>query len=164
MTSQKRLSNDFGRGLTQKVVLSLLNLNQKATDEVVKCDTSDFDIFKLREYTDGNELVSLLPFVLARRNVLGKTELDINKLIRFAFKIQTGYKNITYHNKTHGADLCQTINYFFVQGQLGVKAKIDEHEYLAMLTAACVHDFEHPGVNNVFLVKMQNPIAIRHND
>ena len=106
----------------------------------------------------------MLAFLLARRNVLAKVELDINKLIKFASKIQTGYKNITYHNKTHGADLCQTINYFFIHGQLGVKAKIDEHEYLALLTAACVHDFEHPGVNNVYLVKMQNPIAIRHND
>jgi len=27
-----------------------------------------------------------------------------------------------------------------------------------------VHDFEHPGVNNVFLTKIQDPIAIRHND
>ena len=33
-----------------------------------------------------------------------------------------------------------------------------------MLTAAAVHDFEHPGVNNVFLTKIQDPIAIRHND
>mgnify|MGYP002633581687 CR=1 FL=1 len=37
-------------------------------------------------------------------------------------------------------------------------------EYLAVSTAAAVHDFEHPGVNNVFLQKIQDPIAIRHND
>jgi len=43
-------------------------------------------------------------------------------------------------------------------------ARIDELEYLAILTAACVHDFKHPGVNNTFLVKTHNPIAIRFND
>jgi len=32
------------------------------------------------------------------------------------------------------------------------------------LTAAAVHDFEHPAVNNIFLQKIQDPIAIRHND
>jgi len=96
--------------------------------------------------------------------VFTKIELDIHKLINYAAKIQAGYKNVAYHNKTHGADLCQTVNYFFTHGQLGEKTKFDEFEYLALLTAACVHDFEHPGVNNVFLVKMQSPLAVRHND
>ena len=27
-----------------------------------------------------------------------------------------------------------------------------------------MHDFEHPGVNNAFLQKIQDPISIRHND
>ena len=51
-----------------------------------------------------------------------------------------------------------------VEGILEEMAKIDEFEYLAILTAACVHDFEHPGVNNIFLSKTQHPIAIRYND
>ena len=42
--------------------------------------------------------------------------------------------------------------------------KLDEWEYLSVFTAAVCHDFEHPGVNNVFLQKVQDPIAIRHND
>jgi cGMP-inhibited 3',5'-cyclic phosphodiesterase A len=49
-------------------------------------------------------------------------------------------------------------------GGLGTLLNVDAHEYLAILTAAGVHDFEHPGVNNVFLQKMQDPIAIRYND
>ena len=51
-----------------------------------------------------------------------------------------------------------------VEGHLGEIAKIDEFEYLAILTAACVHDFEHPGVNNIFLSKIQDPVAVRYND
>lgn len=43
-------------------------------------------------------------------------------------------------------------------------SKMDHYEYLAILTAAACHDFEHPGVNNPFLIKIQDPIAIRHND
>jgi hypothetical protein len=78
--------------------------------------------------------------------------------------IQTRYKNVTYHNKTHGADLCQTINVFLELGGLAELTKVDSYEKLAILIAAAVHDFEHPGVNNVFLTKIQDPIAIRHND
>lgn len=41
---------------------------------------------------------------------------------------------------------------------------MDDFDWLSMLVAACVHDFEHPGVNNIFLVNMHDQIAIKHND
>jgi hypothetical protein len=36
-------------------------------------------------------------------------------------------------------------------GNLAKTLDIDHLETLAILTAAAIHDFEHPGVNNVFL-------------
>ena len=33
-----------------------------------------------------------------------------------------------------------------------------------MLTASIVHDYRHPGVNNGFLIKTSDPIALRYND
>lgn len=42
--------------------------------------------------------------------------------------------------------------------------KLDNLECIASYIAACVHDFEHPGVNNVFLVNKHDLIAVRHND
>ena len=35
---------------------------------------------------------------------------------------------------------------------------------MSYLIAACCHDFEHPGVNNVFLTQIKDGAAIRHND
>jgi len=35
---------------------------------------------------------------------------------------------------------------------------------LAYLISAIVHDFDHPGYNNAYLVTTSNPIAITHND
>lgn len=35
---------------------------------------------------------------------------------------------------------------------------------MSCLIAAALHDFEHPGVNNHFLVNMNDQIAWRHND
>lgn len=34
----------------------------------------------------------------------------------------------------------------------------------AIFVAASCHDYEHPGVNSVFLINMRDPMAIRHND
>ena len=84
--------------------------------------------------------------------------------MNFIRVIQNGYKKITYHNKTHAADLCQTFNFFLTTGQVRETIKLDNLECIAAYIGACVHDFEHPGVTNVFLVNMQDLKAIRHND
>lgn len=89
--------------------------------------------------------------------------IDFERLINYMMAIQRGYKGITYHNKTHAADLCQTFNYFRKQG-LQEKCELDNQELTALFVAACCHDFEHPGVNNAFLSNMRDPIAVRHND
>ena len=142
----------------------MLGLNEASKYELSKVDTYDFNIFNLRQLTDGRELEAVLQFIMVKRDCVTKTSLDINKMSNFISAIQNGYKNITYHNKTHGADLCQTFNLFLTQGKLGPLLKMDELDYLGTMTAACCHDFEHPGVNNVFLTKIQDPTAIRHND
>ena len=146
------------------LVTKMLQLNDQAIDELHKIDQWDFDIFKLRKTTQNNELVTILPYILSKRGLLGVTALDFNKLMNFIRVIQNGYKKITYHNKTHGADLCQTFNYFMTTGEVRDTIKLDNIECISSYIAACCHDYEHPGVNNVFLVNIHDLIAVRHND
>jgi len=42
--------------------------------------------------------------------------------------------------------------------------KLDNLEQMSCLISAALHDFEHPGVNSVFLVNMNDEKATRHND
>jgi hypothetical protein len=129
----------------------MLNISENAKNELTKCDTFEFNVFAVRELTEGRELEAVLSFILAKRGCIQGTNIDINKMANYMMAIQSGYKNVTYHNKTHGADLCQTLNFFLTQGGMGEMLKLDKLEYLAVSVAAAVHDFEHPGVNNVFL-------------
>jgi hypothetical protein len=77
--------------------------------------------------TNGRELESILLYVLAKRGGLSVKDLDVKKFYNFIQAIQGGYLNITYHNKTHGADLCQTINYFLTEGgNLGQLSQVSE--------------------------------------
>lgn len=50
---------------------------------MLKVDTYDFNIFKLRETTNGNELVTILPFVLAKHGLIASCRLEFTKLIHF---------------------------------------------------------------------------------
>jgi hypothetical protein len=51
-----------------------------------------------------------------------------------------------------------------IKGNLEEVSGLDHMEMISLFVAACVHDYEHPGVNNVFLANIQDPIAVRHND
>lgn len=89
-----------------KILKTHLQLSQEAVDELNKAETPDFNIFSLNEFTSGNEMATLLPWLLTKRNCISQTEIDLERLLCFVAKIQQGYKQITYHNKTHGSDLC----------------------------------------------------------
>ena len=76
------------------LVTKMLQLNEAAIDELHKVDEYEFDIFKLRKNTQNNELVTILPYILSKRGLLGVTALDFGKLMNFIKVIQSGYKRI----------------------------------------------------------------------
>jgi len=80
---------------------------QVMTEIETNCESFNFNIFKVRDLTGGNELVTVLLYLLTRQKVFTQIPgLLYDKMKRFITEIQHGYKNVTYHNKTHGADLC----------------------------------------------------------
>ena len=62
--------------MAKMLVSRMLNLKTEALDELQKVDAYSFDVFKLREHTDGNELTTLLPYVLAKHGLIGSCNLD----------------------------------------------------------------------------------------
>lgn len=159
----KTIQGTLSRSLSSKIVTEMLKLSSEALGELQKVDRIDFDIFKLRDATNNNELVTVVMYLLSHNGLLNSSVLDFERLLAYINAVQRGYKNITYHNKTHAADLCQTFHYFCKAG-LEQKAALDPTELVSLYVAACCHDYEHPGVNNVFLSNVKDPMAVRHND
>ena len=123
------------------------------------------DIFKLRDHSLEHELQGVVMISMSKRGILTAVEeLNVENLTRFLALISRGYKNISYHNKTHGSDVCQTFNFFLQGDGLIKKCKMTHEESMAYLIAAVCHDYEHPGVNNVFLTQIRDKVAVRHND
>jgi hypothetical protein len=78
-------------------------------------------------------------------------------------RIQNGYNNIAYHNKSHAADVCQSA-YFWIEGEFQEKANLTDLDLTSILIATSVHDFEHFAVNNVYLTETKHELALRYND
>lgn len=68
----------------------------------------------------------------------------------------------TPHNKVHAADVVQGTH--FILSRPEVHPHMSNLEYYGPLLAAAVHDFEHPGLNNLFHVNAEWELAIRYND
>lgn len=45
-----------------------------------------------------------------------------------------------------------------------IKKYLKKHDMLAVITACLIHDFEHPGYSNQFVIRTKHPLAIRYSD
>ncbi|UPQ97729.1 3'5'-cyclic nucleotide phosphodiesterase [Chloropicon primus] len=122
-----------------------------------------FDAFKLEEVTGGHPLSVLACHLFKRLNMFETFEINETQFLHFALKIESGYPvSNAYHNRTHVANVLQSMYTLLTKG-LGPEVAGDE-EILAGLLAALIHDYEHKGVNNDFLVRFQDDLALKYND
>jgi len=86
------------------------------------------------------------------------------KFLPFVHKVQNSYRDISYHNKTHGTDLAQTFYYMCTAGDLKKTVGMSDVDMFCYILSAACHDIDHPGMGNVFLIETKHEIAMRYND
>jgi len=135
-----------------------------------------FDSLELSAMTHGRPLSTLGVYLFEQTGLVQHFDLDREKLNRFFLEIEQGYDDSNpYHNCAHAASVMHLMHALLEQGQLAQtiatsNAKRGEGdpsgqlERMACLIAAAVHDFEHRGLTNDFLVKTGDDQAIRYND
>ncbi|KAF5826760.1 hypothetical protein DUNSADRAFT_2121 [Dunaliella salina] len=135
---------------------------------LAKVDEWHFDAFELAEVTSNRPLSTLAFALFSRSNLIPRFEISEVKLARFLVAIEDGYnidKDNPYHNRTHASDVLRTLHVIMTRG--GVKESLSKAQDVALMAAylaAVIHDFEHKGYNNDFLVKTKDLLAIRYND
>jgi hypothetical protein len=147
----------------------LIDLKSDLSDSVLAClsevDSCTFDIFALKEVTEDNELLTLMHSLFARADLYTSAGINASNFDKFARAVQAGYHSENpYHNSTHAADVLQALHYFL--GPCGVDnyLSLSPLELAGSYIAAAIHDYDHPGVNNGYLINTQTDLAIRYND
>ena len=143
----------------------LLGLPMETMDCLSKVDTYEFNVFTLKMMTDGNELRTLMHIFFARMDLFAATGIESTPFGSFIDRIQLGYSQvIPYHTATHAADVLQAINFYLGPCAGGDWLVLTPIELAGAYLAASIHDYEHPGVNNSYLISTQSELAIRYND
>ncbi|CAF1346234.1 unnamed protein product [Rotaria sordida] len=118
--------------------------------------------FNIMEYNDPITFTILLIF--DAHDLISHYRIDLEVLKNLAHALAEGYTKFRapYHNDYHGADVLQTTHCFLTKSNL--LHVFTQLEITALLFAAIIHDFEHPGLNNNYLVRTKSDLALIYND
>jgi len=122
----------------------------------------NLDVLELSELTNGRPLLVLSFAIVSHHELLLNIYCSNQTFSKFISRIEAGYLKNPYHNNNHAADVLNGCHHF-VQ-VFGFKDVITNHQMFSLLISAAIHDFEHPGVSNNFLIRTKSSLAVQYND
>nr|VZI35176.1 unnamed protein product [Spirometra erinaceieuropaei] len=112
----------------------------------------DFEIFEFESATPGHTLSILGYSIFKERNLMAKFNIPPQVLVNCLQRIEGFYRpHVIYHNSTHAADVMQSAHYLLSAQCLG--EVYSDLEVFSVLFACAVHDVDHPGLTNQFLIR-----------
>ncbi|MEQ2175075.1 cAMP-specific 3',5'-cyclic phosphodiesterase 4D, partial [Goodea atripinnis] len=100
------------------------------------------DIFKLAEYSGNRPLTVIMHSIF---------QVPIDTFLTFMMTLEDHYHaDVAYHNNIHAADVVQSTHVLLSTPAL--EAVFTDLEIMAALFASAIHDVDHPGVTNQFLI------------
>eukprot|EP00475_Leptophrys_vorax_P034127 TRINITY_DN5472_c0_g1_i1.p1 TRINITY_DN5472_c0_g1~~TRINITY_DN5472_c0_g1_i1.p1 ORF type:complete len:613 (-),score=118.59 TRINITY_DN5472_c0_g1_i1:30-1817(-) len=123
---------------------------------------NEFDVFLLDDLTNGQPLTHLAYFLFEHSGLFDKLDISKTTFLNCFQSIEEGYLDVPYHNRVHAADVMANTYYFILSKPLA--ALLTRIDLLGSLVAAAIHDFRHPGTNNIFSVSTGDDLAVTYND
>ncbi|XP_055007796.1 cAMP-specific 3',5'-cyclic phosphodiesterase 4D-like isoform X1 [Boleophthalmus pectinirostris] len=121
------------------------------------------DIFKISEYSGSRPLTVTMYTIFQERDLLKSFKIPADTFITFMMTLEEHYHaDVAYHNNIHAADVVQSTHVLLSTPAL--EAVFTDLEILAALFASAIHDVDHPGVSNQFLINTNSELALMYND
>lgn len=119
----------------------------------------DFDTLALTH----DQLEPCAMYMFENMHLLSEFNIDPVVFKTWIGKIRIRYKlDPQYHNWWHGIDVLHTTFRLLACAQ--AEAYLSKLEIFSTMVAATAHDVGHLGINNAFLVKSKNELALKYND
>ena len=123
--------------------------------------TWTFDIHKIA----AAELPALCFGVIMQHPAVARVlpKLSLHRLWRFVEVVASRYRDNPFHSFRHAVDVTLGISCLLRWLQEAQPTLLSDLQVVAALVAAMVHDTDHPGVMNNFLVATRHPLAVLYN-
>ncbi|XP_044299737.1 cAMP-specific 3',5'-cyclic phosphodiesterase 4A isoform X3 [Varanus komodoensis] len=121
------------------------------------------NIFRVAEYSNNRSLSCIMYTVFQERDLLKTFKIPVDTLVTYIMTLEDHYHaDVAYHNSLHAADVTQSTHVLLSTPALD--AVFTDLEILAAIFAAAIHDVDHPGVSNQFLINTNSELALMYND
>ncbi|XP_044804549.1 cAMP-specific 3',5'-cyclic phosphodiesterase 4A isoform X4 [Bubalus bubalis] len=121
------------------------------------------NIFRVSDYAGGRSLSCIMYTIFQERDLLKKFRIPVDTMVTYMLTLEDHYHpDVAYHNSLHAADVLQSTHVLLATPALD--AVFTDLEILAALFAAAIHDVDHPGVSNQFLINTNSELALMYND
>ncbi|KAH7718883.1 Protein PDE-4 d [Aphelenchoides avenae] len=120
------------------------------------------NIFRIHELSKQHSLTAVTYTLLKDRGLLKHFEIPPSTLVTYLMNLEHHYKDNPYHNQIHGADVAQSIHVLVSSPAL--QGVFSDLEVLAAIFSAAIHDVDHPGFTNQYLINSSSELAIMYND
>lgn len=109
------------------------------------------DIFRIAEHSGNRPLTVLMYCIFQERDLLKSFRIPDDTFISYMITLEDHYHaDVAYHNNIHAADVVQSIHVLLSTPAL--EAVFTDLEIMAALFASAIHDVDHPGLTNQFMV------------
>ncbi|XP_061905816.1 cAMP-specific 3',5'-cyclic phosphodiesterase 4B isoform X2 [Entelurus aequoreus] len=121
------------------------------------------NIFRVAEFSNNRPLSCTMFAIFQERDLLKTFGIPVDTFVTYVMTLEDHYHaNVAYHNSLHAADVTQSTHVLLSTPALD--AVFTDLEILAALFAAAIHDVDHPGVSNQFLINTNSELALMYND
>lgn len=132
-------------------------------DMLGEVDRWGIDIFRIGEFSNNKPLTCVAYTAFQSRDLLNALMIPPKTFITFMMTLEDHYcKDNPFHNSLHAADVTQSTNVLLNTPAL--ESVFTPLEITAALFAATIHDVDHPGLTNQFLINSSSELALMYND
>jgi len=122
------------------------------------------DVFSANNVIRDSRVLTCTTFrILQERDLLRTFQIPGPTLLCFLMTLEDHYlKEVQYHNHLHAADVTQSCHVLLNSAAL--REVFTPLEVLAAILASSMHDVDHPGTTNQYLVATSSELALMYND
>ncbi|XP_047387591.1 cAMP-specific 3',5'-cyclic phosphodiesterase 4C isoform X1 [Sciurus carolinensis] len=121
------------------------------------------DVFKVAELSGHRPLTAIVFSIFQERDLFKTFQIPADTLATYLLTLEGHYRaDVAYHNSLHAADVAQSTHVLLATPAL--EAVFTDLEVLAAIFASAIHDVDHPGVSNQFLINTNSELALMYND
>ncbi|XP_020380379.2 cAMP-specific 3',5'-cyclic phosphodiesterase 4B-like [Rhincodon typus] len=133
------------------------------TKELDDLNIWGLNIFRVSEFSNNRPLSCIMYAIFQERDLMKTFRIPVDTFLTYIMTLEDHYHaDVAYHNSLHAADVTQSTHVLLSTPALD--AVFTDLETLAALFAAAIHDVDHPGVSNQFLINTNSELALMYND